>query len=682
MVVSGLIVEQQAETRRRSDAGQVRLSGRDVTGLVLCAEHYAAQYDLRLRRDGGMADLLAEAMAPDPCFSVVVVEEIERASRDFHDSVVLERRLSEQGIPLLATDEPPDVTGLSPTMILVRRIKQGVAEWYRVSLKAKTRKGLEEHAIAGWNTGTVPYGYKPDRVIHSVPVKAQQGRTRTRLAVDPDCGQWVTQMFEWRTLEKLSARAIALRLDAAGAPSPDGTGWSYVTVTGILANPKYTGRMVYGRTKNTGKSQRPGQRKVRAVPVENWIWSPEPTHPALTTRETWKEAQRIGKEHNGVRDAEVPTRQPGRRYALRSRIHCAQCGRRMAGMTRQGRKPGQSYRYYTCPWSPTNPRDVARHPDHVRAALREDTITTAISGFLDTYALGHDRDAFLADRLPKNAADEAANRDAKAAELGRQLARNEAASKGLITELAQLGDNTSSASIAYRTRIRQRFEELYEEDEALKAQLAELSAQAATVGDAALIEQLPHAPGLLAQAPDDIREALFAAFQVHCTYRADQKQVTIRATITDTTPGIVAALLADPRTRGDSPNGPAGPFEAASLTNPQATNDSAKRSPEPFAQSNAASIEAKCANEPVRSGVPALPADSPRSRLCGSDALSAASIEGKCANEPVGGGGLAITTWGTSPSSLSKSSSRSRPRASTPPCRTGSKKQPKTGTTT
>jgi site-specific DNA recombinase len=179
--------------------------------------------DAGLRRDGGMADLLAEAMAPDPCFSVVVVEEIERASRDFHDSVVLERRLQEQGIPLLATDEPADVTGLSPTMVLVRRIKQGVAEWYRVSLKAKTRKGLEEHAIAGWNTGTVPYGYKPDRVTHSVPVKAQQGRTRTRLAVDPDCGPWVTQMFEWRTLEKLSARAIALRLDAAGAPSPDGT---------------------------------------------------------------------------------------------------------------------------------------------------------------------------------------------------------------------------------------------------------------------------------------------------------------------------------------------------------------------------------------------------------------------------------------------------------------------------
>jgi hypothetical protein len=41
-----LTVEQQAETKHLSDAGRVRLSGRDVHGLVLCAEHYAAQYDL------------------------------------------------------------------------------------------------------------------------------------------------------------------------------------------------------------------------------------------------------------------------------------------------------------------------------------------------------------------------------------------------------------------------------------------------------------------------------------------------------------------------------------------------------------------------------------------------------------------------------------------------------------
>ena len=31
---------------RRADAGTVRLGERDITGLVLCAEHYGAPYDL------------------------------------------------------------------------------------------------------------------------------------------------------------------------------------------------------------------------------------------------------------------------------------------------------------------------------------------------------------------------------------------------------------------------------------------------------------------------------------------------------------------------------------------------------------------------------------------------------------------------------------------------------------
>jgi hypothetical protein len=30
---------------RRADAGTVRLGERDITGLVLCAEHYGAPYD-------------------------------------------------------------------------------------------------------------------------------------------------------------------------------------------------------------------------------------------------------------------------------------------------------------------------------------------------------------------------------------------------------------------------------------------------------------------------------------------------------------------------------------------------------------------------------------------------------------------------------------------------------------
>jgi hypothetical protein len=48
-----VIVEQQ-EAPRRSDAGRARLSGRDVGGLILCGEHYAAQYDIRAPRGAAL----------------------------------------------------------------------------------------------------------------------------------------------------------------------------------------------------------------------------------------------------------------------------------------------------------------------------------------------------------------------------------------------------------------------------------------------------------------------------------------------------------------------------------------------------------------------------------------------------------------------------------------------------
>lgn len=55
---------------------------------------------------------------------------------------------------------------------------------------------------------------------------------------------------------------------------------------------------------------------------------------------------------------------------------------------------------------------------------------------------------------------------------------------------------------------------------ALQAELDDLAREASTVTDVDLIAQLPYAPTLLIEAPDEIREALCAAMEIHCTYRA------------------------------------------------------------------------------------------------------------------------------------------------------------------
>ena len=85
--------------------------------------------DAGLPRDGGIADLLSEAASPVPRFAAVVCEDIERSARDMLSALRLEKQLSQQGIPLFATDEPADIAGMNATTMLVRRVKQGVAEW-------------------------------------------------------------------------------------------------------------------------------------------------------------------------------------------------------------------------------------------------------------------------------------------------------------------------------------------------------------------------------------------------------------------------------------------------------------------------------------------------------------------------------------------------------------------------
>ena len=283
-------------------------------------------------RDGGMADLLTEAKAPLPRFAAVVCEDIERSAPGHLQRAETGKGTVPRGHPAVRHRRARQSSkAINATTVLVRRVKQGVAEWFRLQLKEKAWKGLQEHSLAGWNIGTPPYGYLADRIPHPAPAKAAQGRTKTRLILDPGRAPVVGQIYTWRTVNRLSVRAITARLNAdpAAYPTPDGKpGWTVPGVAKILANPKYTGHMVYGRTRTTGTG------RARPVPPDQWIWTPEPTHPAIIDRATWDAAQKIGAERGNIRDPETPAARPGRRYILRSRIRHNACQRRMCGTWR------------------------------------------------------------------------------------------------------------------------------------------------------------------------------------------------------------------------------------------------------------------------------------------------------------------------------------------------------------
>jgi site-specific DNA recombinase len=378
-------------------------------------------------------------------------------------------------------------------------------------------------------------------------MKASMGATRARLVIDPERGPWVTRMFGWRVDEGLSVPGIARRLTQLGAPSPDGNAWSPATVRNILANPKYTGRVVLGRTTNTGPTRRKGERKIRRLPREYWTWAGDAnTHPALTDMDTWEAAQQVGRQRGNVRDPLSPARPGARLYPFRARIRCKQCGRRMHGSFSHSRKPGETYTYYVCPTRAANPRHAQDHPAHAWVGIREDVFTAALSGFLDQYAFGYDRAAQLAELIPATQAEQDQADAARAETLTRQLKQADAALEGITAEIGQLAGKTDPVSVAIRDRLTGQFSDRYDQKQAIEAELQAIEDAPPLPGnDLSLIDELPHALGLLAEAPRALQELIASTFDIQCVYRPELKQATV--VVTDTTPGIIDAI-ADPRT--------------------------------------------------------------------------------------------------------------------------------------
>src|ERR1039457_6757578 len=137
-----------------------------------------------------------------------------------------------------------------------------------------------------------------------------------------------------------------------------------------------------------------------------------------------------------------------------------------------------------------------------------------------------------------------------------QLARIAPAHRALISDLEAPAAPADPAAAAYRARIRARYAELYAERTRTETDLAALQATAAPDNDPTLLDDLPTVAGILPDAPDRIKLALLAAFDINALSNKDADQVTVWATITSDTPRPVAALLNDPRT-DDDPGQPA-----------------------------------------------------------------------------------------------------------------------------
>lgn len=212
-------------------------------------------------RPGGKA-LLADALASR--IDVLVLEGLDRLSREVGESEAIVKRLEHRGIRIIGTADGYDSQAQGRK---VMRIARGlISEMYLDDLREKTHRGLAGQFDRGYHVGGVTYGYRSE--------PAPDGRGR-RLVIDERQADIVRRIFA-AYADGTSARAIVHRLNAERVPSPRGGTWAVSALVGdrkrgagLLNSEVYAGRLVWNR-RQWLKDPETGRRRYVDRPRAEW----------------------------------------------------------------------------------------------------------------------------------------------------------------------------------------------------------------------------------------------------------------------------------------------------------------------------------------------------------------------------------------------------------------------------
>ena len=273
-------------------------------------------------RDGFNA-MLADAMAGE--FDVIVVEALDRLSRDMADMAGMFKRLEFMGIRLA------EVHGGEANSLIVG-IKAIVAQQYLADLKPKIRRGMQGLIRDGKTAGGRAYGYTPDPVHRGTPM------------IVPEEAEIVLRIFQDYHDGK-SPKAICRDLNAEGIRAPRGKLWAPSALygfasrgTGILRNLIYKGVIVWNKVR-MDKHPDTGKRVSRPNPKNEWLHQDAPeleiVPPALFDA---VQAQLETRSMAGTSKNLGAQNRP--KLLLSGLIKCAACGSGMAvyGHDKSGRK--------------------------------------------------------------------------------------------------------------------------------------------------------------------------------------------------------------------------------------------------------------------------------------------------------------------------------------------------------
>jgi site-specific DNA recombinase len=320
----------------------------------------------------------------------VVVFKLDRLSRSVIDMVNLVLEEWDGLTYVKSAREPMDTSSAMGKQFFYMLVS--FAEWERNVIRERTSAGRQARAKEGYKPSAVAaYGYRHGE------------RTGAYAVVETEAAL-VQRMFELY-VQGLGTKAIVNKLNGEGLRNRGGELWNIRTVTYMLSNPLYTGKMVYGQKsrnprygKASGESYWLKNEKVTVVEDSPFI-------PAIVSEDVYALVQQLKSGRTIKPNEDAPSlRALGSPYLVTGLAKC-KCGSSL--YARFSKKDGREYHYYACMGRKTKgaafcdaapiPRDVldkqvereilARYGDRVaRERFRESLEANLVAQFREVGA--------------------------------------------------------------------------------------------------------------------------------------------------------------------------------------------------------------------------------------------------------------------------------------------------------
>ncbi|MHB2165860.1 recombinase family protein [Alsobacter sp. R-9] len=226
----------------------------------------------------GVLALLADASKGR--FEVLLVEALDRLSRDIADLGHIHKTFSFLGIDIIGVSD-----GGRPADTILIGLRGLVGQLFREDGAKKVKRGMVGLVNRGKHAGGRAFGYRP--------ALGQRGEPQ----IVPEQADIVRRIFS-AYIGGLTPRQIAYTLNSEGVPPPRGRSWNASTINGspqrgngIIQNELYAGVVVWNKIRMI-KNPVNGRRVSRPNPPEAWIRCERPDL-AIVDRETFEQANSL-----------------------------------------------------------------------------------------------------------------------------------------------------------------------------------------------------------------------------------------------------------------------------------------------------------------------------------------------------------------------------------------------------